>query len=135
MAERYDRHRLEGVPKGVFADDFAPTVPTRVGGDASAFVGRLVRRKGLHCLFAALVGLERQVPGWSLRVLGDGSERAILEEMARDLGIAGRVRFYGQVGRSEAAAALGDADLAVFPSLVEPFGAWSSRRWLAVCQC
>jgi glycosyltransferase involved in cell wall biosynthesis len=122
LAARYPEARFRVVPNGVFVEDFLPAVPVRPAGRARVFVGRLVRRKGLHCLLGALAGLDAEVPGWSLEVVGDGPERSNLECLAAELGIAGRVVFRGQGSRADVIAALGRADLAVFPSLVEPFG-------------
>jgi phosphatidylinositol alpha-1,6-mannosyltransferase len=59
------------------------------------FVGRLIARKGIDRLIAAIALLRsRDV---ALHVIGDGAQRATLEQMARDLGVEDRVHFAGAV--------------------------------------
>lgn len=72
-------------------------------------VGRLVEKKGFDVLLRGL----RDVPQpWELVIVGDGPERAALEELAHGL----PVTFAGQLGRDDLAAQYVAADLAVFPS-------------------
>ena len=56
-------------------------------------VGHLIARKGHRLAIEALAGL----PGYTLLIVGSGPERAALEEFARRLGLAPRVRFLGVV--------------------------------------
>jgi glycosyltransferase involved in cell wall biosynthesis len=92
------------------------------------YAGRLSPEKGLTVLFAAvrrLVG-EPALSGLRLAVCGDGPQRAELERLARDEGIASRVEFLGQLDRDRLSAELSRADLCVQPSLTEGF----SKAWL-----
>lgn len=61
-----------------------------------ATVGSLIRRKGHDVLLRAMAGLEAQGRPARLLIAGEGSERAALEALARDLGITGSVRFLGE---------------------------------------
>lgn len=58
--------------------------------------------------------------GWMLRIAGDGSERASLESLARDLGVAESVEFLGH--RSDVAELLSTASLVVAPTPREGLG-------------
>lgn len=63
-----------------------------------ASVARLdVRYKGQDVLFAVLGGGEWPGREWECRLYGEGPDRAHLERLALHCGIAGRVRFMGQV--------------------------------------
>ena len=53
----------------------------------------------------------------SLVIIGDGPERAALEGLAAELGIASSVRFLGALPREAALRELAASDLLVFPSL------------------
>ena len=86
------------VHNGVDTDRFAPPDdaarrPARSSAERVRFValGRLDRRKGLELALDALA----MVPGAELDVVGDGDERASLEEHASRLGVRDRVRFSG----------------------------------------
>jgi len=57
------------------------------------FVGRLSKGKGLHILLEALGQLSRN--DWVLDVVGDGPQRAELEEQAQRLSLADKVFFHG----------------------------------------
>ncbi len=68
----------------------AVKVPGRV-----VVAGRLIASKGIADALAAFA--LAAVPGATLHVLGDGPERAQLERLAEERGLAGRVRFLGHV--------------------------------------
>jgi glycosyltransferase involved in cell wall biosynthesis len=55
-------------------------------------------------------------------VVGDGPERPALEALARELGVAGRVRFLGQLPPREAVAHAQRGAVFVLPSVDEAFG-------------
>jgi glycosyltransferase involved in cell wall biosynthesis len=83
------------------------------------FVGRLVPYKGVDVLLEALAGLN--VCGL---IVGDGPLRMTLEARARELDIAGRVKFLGSVVDDELAALYRACDVFVLPSVTrqEAFG-------------
>ena len=63
--------------------------------DVVLAAGRLSPEKGVDVLLDAFARVKR--PGARLIIAGDGSERGRLEHRARDLGIAERITFLGQV--------------------------------------
>lgn len=81
------------------------------------FAGRITRQKALDTALDAVA----QVPGAELLVLGDGPDRARLEQHARDLGLNGRVRFAGAVARKDVLHAFAGAEALVLSSDWENF--------------
>lgn len=79
-------------------------------------VGRLEPGKR----FAVLLQAVREVEDVTVLLVGDGSERARLQQLAADLGIADRVIFAGESG--EVAAELSAMDVLASPSGDETFG-------------
>jgi phosphatidylinositol alpha-1,6-mannosyltransferase len=55
-------------------------------------------------------------------VVGEGDDRARLEQLAADLGVAGQVHFVGELTARELAACYRQCDAFVMPSSVEGFG-------------
>ena len=90
------------------------------GGDGQTIVtlAHLVERKGHADVLRALARL----PDVRYEVIGDGPERARLETLARELGVAGRVRFHGQLEHTRALEAMRRGDVFVMPSWDEAFG-------------
>lgn len=88
-------------------------------GQRLLFVGRLAAVKGVPILFQAMANLKQDMPDLSLTLIGDGPERAFLEDMASTLGLSDRVKFLGYKSQSEVAAALLDTDMFVLPSFAE----------------
>ena len=78
----------------------AITCSSRDGGAAGEFrllfVGRLAAIKDLPTLLRAIALAAQRVPHLVLSIVGDGPVRRELEELAKDLGIADRVTFFGQ---------------------------------------
>jgi glycosyltransferase involved in cell wall biosynthesis len=121
--------RMSVVPCGVdplvFRPD-GPAAPARRGGYRIVVVSRLVRRKGIADVVAALPAL----PGTELLVAGGPPAYALaedceahrLEAIARRCGVQDRVRLLGAVARSGVPALLRSADLVACVPWYEPFG-------------
>jgi glycogen(starch) synthase len=87
------------------------------------FVGRLVRDKGLAMLLRVLGVLKQQNLVPKLTVVGHGPQAENLQELARNLGLAGQVEFAGSMDPCAVADALNRHQILVVPSLwAEPFG-------------
>jgi rhamnosyl/mannosyltransferase len=88
-------------------------------GPLVLFVGRLVPYKGVSVLLSAL----QTIPA-SLVVVGEGPLRRALEQQAVAAGLAGRVRFAGEVDERELAALYHACDVFALPSTTrqETFG-------------
>ena len=81
-------------------------------------VGRLEQVKGFDLLIQALALLDAEPP-WELVLAGEGSQRALLEQLAGTYGIAERVRFAGF--RDNPYTLIKHADLLVVSSRAEAF--------------
>lgn len=84
-----------------------------------------------HKAFDTVIMTLPQLPDAYLWIAGDGELREQLEEFARDVGVANRVRFLGW--QEDQAPLYAAADLVVVPSRYEPFGlvmieAWAHRK-------
>jgi len=86
------------------------------------FLGRLKKYKCVQHLILAFAQLSGRLPEARLIVVGDGDYRETLEELARSLGLADRVRFTGFVSPEEKVRILQEAWVAVCPSLKEGWG-------------
>jgi glycosyltransferase involved in cell wall biosynthesis len=83
----------------------------------AVFVGVLERYKNVHVLAEAWRRVAARVPGAQLHVVGRGRERAVIEELARDL--PDRVRWDERLPPEGVAAALDEAAVLVLPSVSE----------------
>jgi glycosyltransferase involved in cell wall biosynthesis len=85
------------------------------------FLARLVATKGLRDTIRAVAILAKEGRAVTLDVVGDGPERAPAEALARELGVADRVRFRGHVPEAETAAFYLTSGMLVFPTEREGF--------------
>ena len=81
------------------------------------FVGRLAPVKGLRVLFKVLKRLQPDIPNLRMTVVGDGPDRARLQDAAKDLGEM--VTFTGYMSQDEVAETLSASDICVLPSFAE----------------
>lgn len=101
----------------------APAVRRRLGlpaeGTVVAHVSNLKPvKRAQHFVAAAAIALGRR-PDLRFLVLGDGPERAALEQDCARRGIAGRVRFAGWIEREGMPDCYRAVDLVVLPSVTE----------------
>jgi len=132
------------IPHGIEVSRFAQSVDpvetqrlrerVRLGsnGPVVGTVARLVAAKGIAQLIEGFRHVTAEVPSAQLLVVGDGADRAYLEQLARRLGVADAVHFTGTLPETRVALSL--MDVFVFaPAIQEGFGlslleAMASRR-------
>ncbi len=130
-----DAARVTGIPRGKIATIHNPVVTPELMRRAAApvhdpwldpggppvvlGVGRLVPQKDFATLLRAFARVRAQRPA-RLLVIGEGPERAALEELASELGIASDVRFTGRV--ANAPAYMAGASVFALSSAWEGFG-------------
>ena len=112
-------------PMPVATDLFSP------GGSRAAnsllFVGRLTKQKGVDLLLRAMAQLAAAI---TLDIVGEGDERAPLEKLARELGIAERVRWHGVLAHPELVGFYRGASMLVVPSADEGLGLVAAEAML-----
>jgi glycogen synthase len=86
------------------------------------YVGRIVHEKGVQVLVDAAPRVLREVPGMKFVVAGTGAYLAAVQERAASAGVADRFVFTGFIPDDVRDKLYEVADVAVFPSLYEPFG-------------
>lgn len=84
----------------------------------AAFVGRLVPYKGADMLLKAAADFLRNGE-LELHIIGDGPQRAILEQMVDALTLRDRVIFHGWLAHAEVQSRLRQCDFMVLPSIRE----------------
>jgi glycosyltransferase involved in cell wall biosynthesis len=105
-----------GLPETASPSDARDSLPP--GTALLVNVGRLAEQKNQGVILDAIAPLD----GVSLAIAGEGECGEALRRKAASLGIAGRVRFMGEVTREAVAGLLAVADLFVFPSRFEAMG-------------
>lgn len=86
-------------------------------------VGRLRPLKGFGLAIRAYAQFSKNHPESTLEIIGDGSEELNLRELARKLGVDGRVIFSPWLPRNEVMRRMGLCDIFLFPSFREGGGA------------
>lgn len=109
VRERTGSESVHTVPNGVSITRIVPR-PEDIGDPVVTFVGTLKPWHGVADLLAAAALAKRP---WKLRIIGDGPERAALEEQATGLGI--EVDFRGAVAPADMPGQLAGSAIGVAP--------------------
>ncbi len=86
------------------------------------FVGRLVQEKGAHILLEAVPKVLQHYSKTKFVISGKGPALDYLKNRARDMDVYDRIYFTGYIDDATRDFLYREADVAVFPSLYEPFG-------------
>jgi glycogen(starch) synthase len=98
------------------------SVRSAYGDPLLCFIGRLEYEKGVQTLLRAMPRLRRRHPGVRLVIAGSGTHESELRTLARSLRLGRSAVFAGQLTGDELAALGAAADVALVPSIYEPFG-------------
>jgi glycosyltransferase involved in cell wall biosynthesis len=96
--------------------------PARRPWGAVATLGHAIPRKRHADVLAAVALLTERVPAVRWVVIGDGPELPALRERARELGLADRVEWLGQLDPPAAVSEVARCHLMAMPSVDEAFG-------------
>jgi glycosyltransferase involved in cell wall biosynthesis len=125
--EGFPKERVHLIPNFPSVPDAAPldraSLQTPKGVPLAVALGRLHPAKGLDMLLRAA----KLIPELWVWIAGEGPERANLERLAQELGVAARTKFLGW--RDDRAALYKSADVLVYPSREEPFGNVVVEAW------
>jgi glycosyltransferase involved in cell wall biosynthesis len=117
-----DLGKIHVIPMGVdLQTRFVPSLRKKTT-KSLLFVGRVVEKKGLRFLIAALPEILEKHPDAQLRVAGDGQELSTMKKLASDIGVAGQVHFIGAVTNEALPGLYQTSDVVVFPSVVATGG-------------
>jgi glycosyltransferase involved in cell wall biosynthesis len=111
--------KISVIGNGVDCSAFAPPAAGRdraAHGLKLLYVGRLVARKNVAALISALAACDDSV---TCTIVGEGSERGSLEQLAASLGVSARVDFAGFRTKQALRSAYTAADALVMPSRYE----------------
>ncbi|MGE5178760.1 MAG: glycosyltransferase [Bacteroidota bacterium] len=98
-----------------------PIAPAPSGEVRLACVGRLEPIKGVDFVIHSVARLRARGVSCRLRVIGDGTERQVLEQLAKRLGVDSDVLFTGTLGELDVQHALAESDVFVSGSHQEGF--------------
>ena len=92
-------HKILVIPNGVDTNKFQPMEQgaKRSSRPLLGFVGGLLRWQGIDLLLTAIAKARDLGADYDALIVGDGEERANLERLASELGLADRVHFAGRV--------------------------------------
>lgn len=108
--------RFQGLKKDSFKDRYDLT-------DFVLYVGRLAKNKGLEYLMNAAPEILKEFPDTKFVLIGeDEGMKDKLLALAKDLEVAGRIMFMGNLDDEEVSQAFLDCNLFVLPSEFEAFG-------------
>jgi hypothetical protein len=127
------------VYNGVDPSLFRPSVPGNSAAAEILSVGNLIPIKGHELLLRAVAAIAPKHPELQCKIIGDGPERARLQDLARTLRIHDRVHFLGRKPRSEVAVAMRTCTLFALPSWYEGLGcvyleAMAAERPVIACR-
>lgn len=86
------------------------------------FPGGLQWHQGVDIAIRAFDRIKEELPAAEFHIYGDGSAKDSLVQLAGELGLNGRVRFFKPRGLREIAAIMAEADLGVVPKRADSFG-------------
>ena len=109
---------LVDIPVGIPIGSPVLRAPTRSGPLKFVAIGRVVDQKGFDVLLTALTGLKADCD-FAVEIIGDGPDRARLEQLAVQLNVSRYVTWLGALQPDQVPARLSAADVFVQPSRYE----------------
>jgi glycosyltransferase involved in cell wall biosynthesis len=115
--------KLVCIQNGIRYEEFRDGEASVVAGDRYVLcVAMHNQKKGLDTLIRAFKKVSEAHDRLTLRLVGDGPLRPMLEELTGAAGLSGRIEFLGIRSRPEIVRLMKGAELFVLPSRAEPFG-------------
>lgn len=102
--------------------DYIPTNSSNLEGENIVSVGRLSKEKGFEDLIDVFKIVVKERPNWTLNIIGDGEEKAIIEEKIEKYNISQNVIMHGYQSKEYIGEILLDSSIYAMASHEESFG-------------
>lgn len=89
------------VPSSINPNKMHPIEDKTYDNSMILSVGRLVKRKGFHCLIKAVNQLKKEISDIKLNIVGNGPYREVLEKMVKDYRLEDNVFIKGEISDEE----------------------------------
>ena len=116
-----DIDKIEKTVKGVDKENIKESLNVK-NKKIIGVVGRLRKEKGQATLLESMKIVIKELPNTILLVVGDGPDRASLEDLAEKLGITDHVKWLGQRDPDKVVEVYSIMDVVAVPSVFEGFG-------------
>jgi len=117
------QENIEVISMGVdLADAYTPDPSVPRSRNELLFVGRLVEKKGLQVLLAAMPKIIQKYPDAFLTIAGAGPMEGQARNLVRKYGLTHKVKFLGMLPQSQLPSLYRRAAMAVFPFVVAEGG-------------
>ncbi|MBI2137103.1 glycosyltransferase [Candidatus Woesearchaeota archaeon] len=118
---------IEIIPMGVDLAEFTPKkrsneLRKRTGGKIILAAGRMAEKKGFTHLIEAMPAVIKKIPDAKLVLIGEGPEKELLEEKAKELKLEGKTFFEGKATKEGLAKWYASSDVFVLPSIITKEG-------------
>jgi glycosyltransferase involved in cell wall biosynthesis len=113
-------HQAHVIPLAI--DVYNDLRPHRAPAFTVSTAARLIERKKVHVLIEAFAAFCHDAPEARLVVIGDGSERPRLENLAAQLGVSSAVEFTGHLTHREVVTRIAESHVFMLPSVRESLG-------------
>lgn len=100
MAHGISPDKIEVVHNGINLAEIE-AVPSAMETSDLIFAGRLIKEKNVDLLLRAVAELKQSLPDLKCLIIGDGPERAKLEQLSQALGLTSSVKFLGFLDRHD----------------------------------
>ena len=96
-----DADTIEVIPSCLNPNKRLPIKESQARGFRILSVGRLIERKGFHCLIDAVQKVKKEVPQVELHIVGEGPFRRVLDEKVRRNDLESYVHLRGRISDEE----------------------------------
>ncbi len=131
-----DENKIHVIPNGINLEEFSDVDKIKKQKDKSLkrilFVGRIEKYKGLDYVVKALKHLPEN---FVLEVVGKGSYKPKIVNLAKEMGVADRIKFYQDLSREELVRRYAEADVLVLLSKHEAYGIVVAEALAAKTPC
>jgi len=118
LAEKTWNGKIDVIYNGIDTEKFNPRKSNHKNL-VILTVARLIPRKGLDYLIKSIPNIVKKNKNIELRIIGEGSEKKKLVELAKELGIKKYVKFVGYVPHKKLPKHYRNSDVFILPSLYE----------------
>ncbi len=116
------KDKVTMVPAGIDVSKYLNTSSIKHNPEIILALCYLIKRKGIDVLLKAFAKISKYHPQSRIWIVGNGPEEDNLKQLAEELGIAKKVRFWGFIDNKQVSKYYAEAGIFVSPTRNEPFG-------------